>query len=202
MGIPKNKYFTCKLKIDEIYLNLGIAKAALQPHSSTFYDLNKSGLPMSKIKNLAFLSAIISFTFTLNIAYAANCTVIANAQNVNLNQYSGRTEVKFLNCKNGVYFHHEFLNSSIRGQYSDPTLVLDGNPNIYIELPYDARVGANWQYRGESSSVVREIHTYGTSSNTTEGTMYLDMSLAQFGDISKYPVGIYRTSIIYSAIEH
>ena len=157
---------------------------------------------MSKVKNLAFLSTIISFTFTLNIAYAANCDISANTQYVNLNQYSGRTEVKFLNCKKGIYFKHEFLNSSLRGQNSDPTLVLDGNPNIYIALPFDARVGATWPSRGESSSVVRETHTYSTASNTTYATMYVDMSLAQFGDISNYPVGIYRTSITFSAIEH
>lgn len=157
---------------------------------------------MSKVKKLAFLSAIISFKFTLNIAYAANCDISANTQYVNLNQYSGRTEVKFLNCKNGIYLQHEFSNLSLRGQNSDPTLVLDGNPNIYIALPFDARVGASWPSRGESSSVVRETHTYSTASNTPAATMYVDMALAQFGDLSNYPVGIYRTSITFSAIEH
>lgn len=155
---------------------------------------------MSKVKKLAFLSAIISFTFTLNIAYAANCTVLENIKNVNLNQYSGRTEVKFSNCKNAVYFHHEFLSSSLRGKYTDPALVLDGNPNIYIELPFYARVGADWPYGGESSSVTRETYTYRTP-YITEGTMYVDMSLTQFGDLSEYPVGTYRTSITFSAIE-
>jgi len=40
MDIPKNKYFACGLEIHDIYLNLGIAKTALQQHSFTYYEIN------------------------------------------------------------------------------------------------------------------------------------------------------------------
>src|SRR6218665_1300295 len=141
MGIPKNKYFTCKLKIDEIYLNLGIAKAALQPHSSTFYDLNKSGLPMSKIKNLAFLSAIISFTFTLNSHAADNCIITAPATNVNLNYaQAGRVSADFNNCK--IRVRPSFQWSNPAGNSS--VFRLDGKPDVYIPVSFYSRIGGDW----------------------------------------------------------
>ncbi len=148
------------------------------------------------------LSSCLCFGGFTHTTFAANCTVEANTKIVNINQFSGITAVNFLNCKNRIYFRHEFLNTSIRGKYNDPTLVLDSNPNTYIELPFYARVGANWRYGGASSSVTMETNNYYPNSDSYAGTMYVDMSLSQFGDLSTYPIGTYRTSITYSAIEY
>ncbi|KYQ70808.1 hypothetical protein [Acinetobacter pragensis] len=165
---------------------------------------------MSKIKNLAFLSAIISFTFTLNSHAADNCTVTAPATNVNLNYaQAGRVSADFKNCK--IRVRPAFQWSNPQGTQS--VFRLDGKPDVYIPVSLFSRIGANWDasnpMTGVSQPAVYAYTDYNSlfsslfsSSNQPKNlTTYAEFSSSHYSNLAQYPVGTYRASLTFSAVE-
>jgi len=161
---------------------------------------------MLKIKNLAFLSAILSLTFTLNIAYAANCTVTAPVTNINLNYaQAGRVSADFKNCKNRVRPSFQWSNPA----GNSAVFRLDSKPNVYIPVSFSSRIGANWDGTypalGGSQTAANayaDFNTYFNSSSQIKNmTMYAELDSSQYKDLAKYPVGTYRASLTLSAVE-
>ncbi len=160
---------------------------------------------MSKVKKLAFLSAILSCTFTLN-SYADNCTVTAPVTNVNLNYaQAGRVSADFKNCKNRVRPSFQWSNPS--GNSS--VFRLDGKPDIYIPVSFSSRIGGEWDGNyptvGASqtaSNAYADFNIYiNNSSQIKNMTMYAELSSSQYKDLAQYPVGTYRASLTFSAAE-
>lgn len=160
---------------------------------------------MSKVKKLAFLSAILSCTFTLN-SYADNCTVTAPVTNVNLNYaQDGRLSVDFKNCKNRVRPSFQWSNPA----GNSAVFRLDSKPEVYIPVSFDSRMGANWDIpipivgaSQTAASAYADFNTYFNSSSQIKNmTMYVVLPPSQYKNLAQYPVGTYRASITLSATE-
>ncbi len=160
---------------------------------------------MLKIKNLAFLSVILSCTFTLN-SYADNCTVTAPVTNVNLNYaQAGRVSANFKNCK--IRVRPSFQWSNPAGNNS--VFRLDGKPDVYIQVSFFSRIGGEWDGNypvvGASMTAANayaDFNNYINSSSQIKNmTMYAELDSSQYKDLAKYPVGTYRASLTFSAAE-
>lgn len=160
---------------------------------------------MLKIKNLAFLSAILSCAFTLN-SYAGNCTVTAPVTHVNLNYaQAGRVSAEFKNCKNRV--RPSFHWSNPAGNSS--VFRLDGKPDVYIPVSFFSRIGGDWDGNhpalGASMTAANadaDFNSHFSSSSQTKNlTTYAQLSSSHYKDLAQYPVGTYRASLTFSAAE-
>ena len=153
------------------------------------------------------LSGILSFVVWSHTAFAANCTITADASTVNLNlaTSSVRTNVYFKNCINRVRPSFQWTNTI----GNNGAFYLNNQASTSIPVPFYARIGGDW---GNTNPAVGASQTAATasinfdrhfsSSSTPKNlTMYTQFSLANFGDLSKYPAGTYKTSLIFNANE-
>lgn len=153
------------------------------------------------------LSGILSFVVWSHTAFAANCTITADASTVNLNlaTSSVRTNVYFKNCINRVRPSFQWTNTT----GNSGAFYLNNQASTSIQVPFSARIGGDWDNTypvlGASQSAAPasiNFDSYFYSSSTPKNlSMYTHFSLAGFGDLSKYPAGTYKTSLIFSANE-
>ncbi|MFV5503943.1 hypothetical protein [Acinetobacter sp. 226] len=153
------------------------------------------------------LSGILSFVVWSHTAFAANCTITADASTVNLNlaTSSVRTNVYFKNCINRVRPSFQWTNTI----GNNGAFYLNNQASTSIPVPFYARIGGEWDNTnpivGASQSAAPasiNFDRFFSSSVTTKNlTMYTQFSLADFEDLSKYPAGTYKTSLIFNANE-
>ncbi|WP_425919391.1 hypothetical protein [Acinetobacter sp. TSRC1-2] len=159
------------------------------------------------MNNFLTLSGFLCFGILTHTAFAANCTVTSDASTVNLNLATNSllTNVYFRNCTNRVRPSFQWTNT--KGNVG--AFYLDNQPNTSIEVPFNARVGGSWDntspsqgggQTANSANVNFDTH-FGASATPKNLTLYTQFLLKDFEDLSRYPAGIYRTSMIFSVNE-
>lgn len=159
------------------------------------------------MNNFLTLSGFLCFGILTHTVFAANCTVNASASTVNLNLAISplQTNVYFKNCTNRARPSFQWTNT--RGNVG--AFYLDNQPNTSIDVPLGTILGGNWDSpwpalgvnQTTNSANVNFDSNFAPSDTPKNLNLHTQFSLANFGDLSKYPAGTYRTSMIFSVNE-
>lgn len=155
-------------------------------------------------KTKALIGSICLFSM-LNPAYSATpCTTSQDAGIVHLNPSNPariKTKVYFKNCTQRVRPAFEWIYK----KDNTGVFYLDHQPNHVIPVGFNSRYGADWDGTGglvggsqsayEASANFDRMVSYGDTRNITS---YTEIAPPDFGDLSKYPVGTYHSSMIFS----
>lgn len=158
------------------------------------------------MKKILALTCSVCFISLFNTAYAANCTITVDAYNVNLNLATTKltTLVNFTKCAKRVRPSWQWSNT--QGNFG--VLYLDNDSSKFIAIPSTARVGGHWNNtvstggsQRASDAVINFDSFFYSSSNPNRLELYTEFSLSDFGDLSRYPAGNYRTIMLFTANE-
>lgn len=162
----------------------------------------------SEMRNLFKLVGILSLAvFSHTVLAASNCIVTAPNPNVNLSFATSTvtTYVYFNNCTNRVRPSFQWINTT----GDNGAFYLNNQSSTSILIPFYSRMGANFDNTSPvvgssltASLASADFNSHFSSSDQPKNlTMYTTFSLANFGDLSKYPAGTYKTAMIFSANE-